>query len=201
MNVTEYVAFAPNQAAAFQFQPTLDGNVYLAIVTWGLWDQRFYLGVYAQDGTVIFNEPVVGSPTGLPVQALDWENGAVTVTTLFPHNYKIGSLHTLTVAGCAPDAYNGQNLQCLATGPDTLQFSLAADPGDPTAFGSISYNIDLVGAYFDTTTLIFRDQTQNFEITNPVAAAEAAATIAGQSLQGLFTLDQSQLGGTDVLGA
>lgn len=57
------IAFQPtNSAPPFQFQATLDGSVYTAIVKWGLFGQRWYLWLYSLSGTRIFTLPMVGSP-------------------------------------------------------------------------------------------------------------------------------------------
>ena len=59
--------FTPNQSGPFQFQPTLDGTVYNVIVTWNLFGRRYYINVYALDGTLIVCMPVVGSPVGTDI--------------------------------------------------------------------------------------------------------------------------------------
>lgn len=56
------VRFQPTSSAPFQFQPTLDGQVYTAIVTWGLFGQRWYLNIYSLSGDRILSIPLVVSP-------------------------------------------------------------------------------------------------------------------------------------------
>jgi hypothetical protein len=69
----------------------------------------------------------------------------------------------------APDAYEGP-FECLITGPSSFTFQVAPNPGPATALGTASYDINLVDQYFDTTILVFRDGTQQFEVTDiPVA--------------------------------
>lgn len=59
--------FIPTQSAPFQFQPTLDGQVYNAVVTWNLFAQRYYLNVYDLAGNLIVATAMVGSPLGYDV--------------------------------------------------------------------------------------------------------------------------------------
>ena len=53
--------FTPSSTTPFQFQPTLDGNEYTAIITWNVYGQRWYINLLALDGTRIFTMPVIGS--------------------------------------------------------------------------------------------------------------------------------------------
>lgn len=59
--------FAPTATQTFQFQPTLDGNVYNCIVTWNLWGQRWYFNLYQLNGTLVLCAPVVASPPGFDI--------------------------------------------------------------------------------------------------------------------------------------
>ena len=54
--------FAPSINSVFQFQPTLDGQVYSATVKWNLFGQRFYLEIYDLNGTRMMTRAMVGSP-------------------------------------------------------------------------------------------------------------------------------------------
>lgn len=53
--------FTPG-SVPFQFQPTLDSQVYNVVVTWNLFGRRWYVNVYAVDGTLVVALPLVGSP-------------------------------------------------------------------------------------------------------------------------------------------
>lgn len=55
-------AFAPTATAPFQFQPILDGDVYTGIVTWNVYGRRWYLNLYALNGTRVLTIPAVQSP-------------------------------------------------------------------------------------------------------------------------------------------
>lgn len=60
---TTYTNFVPPASGAFQFQPTLDGQVYTVIVTWSLFGRRFYVSIYQLDGTLVVSLPMIGSPS------------------------------------------------------------------------------------------------------------------------------------------
>jgi len=65
--VTIYYDFAPSASAPFQFQPTLDGNVYSVVVTWNLFGQRYYINIYDLSQTLIVCLPLIGSPSGYDI--------------------------------------------------------------------------------------------------------------------------------------
>lgn len=157
--------FAPSTAAPFQFQPVLDGTTYNAVVTWSLFGQRYYINLYDLDQNLIFCLPVIGSPDGLQLQTLAWLQGVVAATVQAPHGLPIGATVALTVAGCTPDAYNGL-FSALVTSPTTFSYQLTNDPGLNTVAGTVSKNINLAGGYFGTSTLVFRNSSQQFEV-NP----------------------------------
>lgn len=57
------IPFLPTQAnPPFQFSPVLDGATYTAQVRWNMYGQRWYLFLYALNGTRIFTLPMVASP-------------------------------------------------------------------------------------------------------------------------------------------
>ena len=60
--MTTYVDFSPSTTASFQFQPTLDGAIYTAIINWNLYGQRYYLNLYTLQGTLVLCIPLIGSP-------------------------------------------------------------------------------------------------------------------------------------------
>lgn len=162
--MTTIVPYAPQIGGPFSFQATLDGQQYIISVPWGLAGQRWFCSCTQLDGTPVFLLPLIGSPTGIVIEGLSWANGTVTCMTSIPHGYQIGMTIALTLIGSAPDAYNGSFL-CLITGPDTFTYPLSADPGNATAFGVANYNINIAEGYFTTSTLIFRAQASQFEIT------------------------------------
>ncbi len=60
--MTTIFSFSPSQTAPFQFQPTLDGQVYTVTVPWSLFGQRYYVNIAQLDGTPVALLPLIGSP-------------------------------------------------------------------------------------------------------------------------------------------
>jgi len=54
--------YNPTSESVFQFQPTLDNNVYNVIVNYNIFGQRFYVNIYDLSGTLILCMPFIGSP-------------------------------------------------------------------------------------------------------------------------------------------
>lgn len=161
--MTTYFPFTPGPNI-YQFQPTLGGQVYNASVTWNLFGQRWYLNLVDGAGNLVVSKALVGSTAALNLQSLSWLMGVVTATTDDPHGYTLGSTPQLTIAGVAPSAYNGIK-PALITGPSTFTYSLAAYPGSASILGTVSSDINLVWGYFQSSTLVFREASQLFEVT------------------------------------
>ena len=64
---TVIIPFLPSAVAAFQFQVTLDKNLYNCVVTWNLAGQRYYINVYTLSGTLVICTAMVGSPVGYDI--------------------------------------------------------------------------------------------------------------------------------------
>lgn len=161
--MTTFVNFVPPQRAPFEFQPTLDGTVYRAIVTWNLFGRRWYVNIYSLDGALVLATALVGSPTGFALQGLSWAGGKVTATAAEPHGYKVGLIVELTISGAQPDAYNGV-VPAFITGPSTFTWPVAADPGPAIVFGTAAYNVNLVGGMF-ASALVYRQSARQFEVS------------------------------------
>lgn len=71
--------FAPSTQSLFQFQPTLDGQVYTCVVTWSLFGQRGYLNIFSLAGTRIVSKALVGSPNDYDINLI-W--GYFTTSTM-----------------------------------------------------------------------------------------------------------------------
>jgi hypothetical protein len=165
--MTTVTAFMPSAIVPFSFSPTLDGAQYSAVVTWGLAGQRWYVNLYDQGGNLIFYLPAIGSPTAIQTASLTWDGvqNLVTVITAVPHGLPIGITAELTITGVSPASYNGI-WDLFSTGPSTLTFPLSVDPGgDATVNGNVGRDINIAGGYFETSTFVFREATQNFEVT------------------------------------
>ena len=60
--MTTYIQFKPQPNTPFQFNLTLDSVAYVAIVTWNVYGQRYYVGIYNTSKTLIMLRPLIGSP-------------------------------------------------------------------------------------------------------------------------------------------
>lgn len=65
--MTTYNLFVPSQIANFQFQPTLDGQVYTVTVPWQLFGQRYYFTLSDLQGNLIGYAPLIASPQGYDI--------------------------------------------------------------------------------------------------------------------------------------
>lgn len=167
--MTQYFSFKPSALSVFSFSPVLDGQTYNATVPWLLFGGRYYLNLQALDGTQIWYGAVVGSTTGVQIQSLSWSHGRASAVTAVPHGFKPASSATLTIAGCVPDAFNGQ-VVALITGSNSFSWPLATDPGVASVLGDASRDVNLIGGvangqggYF-ASRLVFRTSSQTFEV-------------------------------------
>ena len=159
--MTTYTPFTPSQTAPFSFRPVLDGNVYLARTPFLHYGQRYYLNLTRLDGTPVVYRPLTESPPTLPLASIAWANNTVTAVTATPHGYALGIVVPLLISGCAPAAYNG-NVQANVVDAQTLTWPLNANPGTATAVGMADWSVNLIAGYFNTSTMVFRNQ--QFEV-------------------------------------
>ena len=59
--------FQPSSVAPYTFNPTLDGAVYSASVTWNLFGQRWYLNINQTNGPLIVSKPLISSELASPI--------------------------------------------------------------------------------------------------------------------------------------
>ncbi len=166
--MTTFVSFLyPPRNTTFKFQPTLDGVQYAATIIWNLFAQRYYMQLLDMSGNLICNTPVRGTEDELPLASASWDDASqlVTLTTQSPHNIMTGGCAKLTVSNMNPETYNGLWSMYSLT-PDTLQYPMTTDPGDAVSLGTVCLYVNLVGGYFQTSSLIYRTSSSNFEI-NP----------------------------------
>jgi hypothetical protein len=166
--VTIFTDYAPTATAPFRFLPVLDGSPHTLLVTWGLAGQRWYVNLFDQTGALVFYLPLIGSTSAVATNSLTWDTTTklVTITTAVPHGLVIGGVDALTITGISPSSYNGI-VDVVATGPSTLTYQQTTDPGgDATVQGTIGRDINLGAGYMQTSTLVFREATQQFEV-NP----------------------------------
>lgn len=158
------IQFVPPPRSTFQFQPTLDGQTYSVEVVWSLFGRRWYVNVRSLDGQLVCNVPLIGSPIGVDMQSLTWENGRAVATTALPHGFRTLDTIALTIINCTPIEYNG-DVRAFAATPTKLTWPLAANPGEASMLGHIDFNINIVGGYFTTSKLVYREALQQFEIS------------------------------------
>lgn len=65
--MTTYTNFEPSLTENFIFNPTLDGAVYTATITWNLFGQRYYINITTIQGVLIVCLPLIGSPIGYDI--------------------------------------------------------------------------------------------------------------------------------------
>jgi hypothetical protein len=164
--MTTFTDFTPSNAAVppFQFQAQFDGETYIVYVQWLVFAQRWYFTVADLAGDIIVFAALVGSPVGATIESAVWSEGFVTLVTSQPHGFLAGATVDATVVNCAPAALNGI-FPAYVNDAFTLTFPLVADPGLTTQLGSVQYNVNLVGAYFNTSTLVFRTANNQFEVS------------------------------------
>lgn len=63
--------FTPAINQNFSFQPTLDGQQYSVVFTWGLFGQRWIMNVYTLQGTLILQKPLRGSPLDYDINLIE----------------------------------------------------------------------------------------------------------------------------------
>jgi hypothetical protein len=59
---TNVVQFNPSTNSIFTFQVTLDESTYSVIVNWNIYAERYYVGIYDLNNTLVVSLPLVGSP-------------------------------------------------------------------------------------------------------------------------------------------
>lgn len=156
--MTTYYAFTPNTTSTFQFQPTLDGEVYQAIIVWNLWGQRWYLNLYANSGPLVVAEPVISSVDQVTSITLTTTQDEYTATV----SSATGLLANQAIASANVPA--GTTIQVLAGTTVRLSQPATATGTDPAAV--FSFDVNLLAGYGFASTLVFRDSSQNFEV-NP----------------------------------
>lgn len=147
----------------FKFQATFDNNPYFVTVPYIVFGQRYYIKVVGAEGTFVLYRSLVGSPTGISSESIVWNNGSVTLRTSQPHLYAIGQTVLLAVTGCLPDSFNG-TYRMLVSDAFSFTYQTSVDPGIATTYGKISHDVNLVAGYFKTASLVFRSDSQQFEI-------------------------------------
>lgn len=155
--------FYPSNVAAPRFTPTLDNATYSVIVTWNVSAQRYFINVYASDGTWVVTTALVESLDAVKIDAMTYDpTQRVMQTTLaVQHNRPVCQIVKFWLTGMQPDWLNGEH-DCMVTDFWSFSFPVDTDPGQVVVLGTASRLINLVASYFDTSALAFRNQA--FEV-------------------------------------
>jgi hypothetical protein len=169
------IPFIPSNLFAPSFPVVLDGNDYTVTVTWNISAQRFYINIYALDGTWILTVPLFATPPSRMVADAVYDplQRLMTITMLdstqwpipsvMGYTAKPGTIIEYTLEQFTPDAYNGK-FRCIQVNDTTFTFFLAQDPGNLAIRGLVTRVLNMVAGVFVTSTLIYRNGA--FEI-NP----------------------------------
>lgn len=164
------IQFTPSTTAPFQFSPVIAGTQYNAVVTWNVWEERYYLNLYNTSGTLVLAVPVVA--TGPKLSAtMTWTSagfgGVATALTAAPHNVPVGQLANVYISQTGT-AYDGA-WQALATGANTMTWSLANPNQSQPLAGQLSFPLNIVAA-LGAGWMIFNYADMTFEFETQAAA-------------------------------
>ena len=75
------IPFTPSTNAVPPFRTSfvLDGSTYIGVVTWNISGQRWYITLTNQQGNLIKNQPLIGSPLNYDI-------------ILFPNTFNISTI-------------------------------------------------------------------------------------------------------------
>jgi hypothetical protein len=166
--MTTVIPFLPSNLFKPRFIAAFDGNDYNVEITWNISAQRYYVNVYASDGTWIVTVPLVQSPPSRAVNSLSYDSirRVMTVELVAPPFWPvpIGSTGTFSPPGTMVD-YVLENFdppvlnakwRCLHINDTFFSFPLANNPGQINVLGSVGRYLNMVGGLFDST-LIYRN--------------------------------------------
>lgn len=158
--MTTIVPFTPSIDSPFQFQLTLDGQPYGAVITWNVFGQRYYVNLYAADGTRIFTQPLVGSMNRVPI-------GQLTTTRGSPYA-QVDAGTDLTSVGngtvVLSSNVNVGTVVSVLAGTNLLLSQPAIVTGIDIA-AQFSNDINLAGVYFSASALVYRSAATQFEVS------------------------------------
>lgn len=157
------IAFRPSNVMAPRFQPMLAGTIYSAIVTWNLSAQRWYLNVYAGDGTWVLTTAIAETPQGEAIASMTYDahQGVMICTLVNPHYRPVGQIVQYTITGMQPGTLNAR-YDCLMIDAARFSFPVAADPGQVVTLGTANRLFDLMSGRVKGAALVYRNR--NFEV-------------------------------------
>lgn len=173
--MTTVIPFLPSNLTAPKFVATFDGFTYNVTVTWNVSAQRYYVNIYAQDGTWIVTTPLVQTPPSRNLSSLQYDpfQGIMIAQFVDPSLWPVplSPAGLATVSGTIVD-YTLENFdpsllntiwRSLHINSLTFSFPIASDPGQIKVFGSVARYMNMIGGIFQTSTLIYRNGA--FEVT------------------------------------
>lgn len=153
--------FQPNAGQNFVFNPTLDGNSYVATIVWNVFGQRWYLNLTDTSGNLIVYKAVVSSADPQPLASLAWSAGIVTVSTVTPHGIPVGARANLLLQGDTPGGFDGAQL-VTSISADGFTYELGSDPGSSVQLGTCNGYVDLTAGLFKTSMFMYYDASASF---------------------------------------
>jgi hypothetical protein len=158
--MTTLVDFVPSSTAPFQFQPTLNGVQYTALITWNVFGERYYLNLLDLENNLVASRALVPSGPTFRV-SLTWNDNLATIVANAPHNIPIGGVVNVRILDSGT-GYDG-TFEAIAVDESTLTYALNINPNEPVAIlGTMSFDLNLLAGY-DLGLIVFHDDTQQFE--------------------------------------
>jgi hypothetical protein len=170
--MTTIIPFIPSNIVTPTFIVTFDGDDYKVTITWNISAQRYYVNIYAQDGTWIVTTPLVQTPPSRAVEKVYYDilRRVMTITLVSPLYFPVplgsnltpsGTIVDYTLENFDPPVLNGKQ-RSLHVNDLTFSFPLTDDPGQIHVIGSIARYIDMAGGIFKS---VFIYRNGSFEIT------------------------------------
>jgi hypothetical protein len=161
MASTTLTTFSPSANAPVEFNPTLAGSTYTALITWNAVSGYYYLTLSDSNGNPLISLLMAESGPQIPA-LLSWADGLATVVCAQAHNVPVGELANVRVANSDSD-FDG-NVQVLSVSATTLTFTLPANPNEPAPIdGTVSFDVNLVDTVVEGGLFLYHVETQQLE--------------------------------------
>jgi hypothetical protein len=89
---------------------------------------------------------------GINIATITWSGGTATATLSTPHGLATSDTMYGTVTGATPSGYNVTNVLFTSTGPTTLTYPIAINPGAPASIAGTFTNADVAELTYMATT-------------------------------------------------
>ena len=88
--MTTLTYFNPQPTQNFSFSPTLDGVNYVAVCTFNIYGQRYYISIYDTSRNLIMIRPITGSPDNFDINlAFGYFTTSTLVFRVSPGNFEV----------------------------------------------------------------------------------------------------------------